>query len=110
MIPQSAYDVDLALTGTPDDEIAAFSQAKRHRDRPIFLAWISNVFVPGVAWRRQAFGYEGKAAVIMNNCTAHTGLEVDEQWNAHEIFVCPLPRHSPSQISPLDFSTFRITK
>jgi hypothetical protein len=46
----------------------------------------------------------------MDNCTTHTGLEVEEACTEAGVFVCPLPTHSPNQIQPLDSSAFAVTK
>jgi hypothetical protein len=46
----------------------------------------------------------------MDNCTAHTGLEVKEACNEAGVLEFPLPRHSSNQIQLLDLSMFRVTK
>jgi hypothetical protein len=96
-----------SLICTTDDKVAVHSQAKGHTDKSIFWAWISDVFLPEVVRRRQAFGYEGKVVLIMNS---YTGPEVDELWEVHGIIICPLPLHSSNQVQLLDLSTFGITK
>jgi hypothetical protein len=90
--------------------VTIYSQAKGYTDRPIFLAWLTETFIPEVLRRREAFGYAGPAVLIIDNCTAHTGAEVDEWCEGHGIRVCPLPPHSSNQVQPLDLSTFGVTK
>jgi hypothetical protein len=70
--------------------VAVYSQANDYARNPIFLAWISDAFLPEVVRRRPAFGYEEKTVLIMDNCTPRTGPEVDKLWEAYGIVVCPL--------------------
>lgn len=110
VIPRKTYDADLALTGITDEKVTVYSQAKGYTNRPIFLAWLTDIFLPEVARRREALGYDGRAVLIMDNCTAHTGPEIHEACAAQGVVVCWLPPHSSNQIQPLDLSTFGITK
>jgi hypothetical protein len=110
VIPRKSYDTDLALTGVTDEKIAIYSQAKGYTNRPIFLAWLIDVFLPEVARRRQAMDYEGRAVLMLDNCTAHIGREVDDACDAKGVIMCPFPPHSSNQVQPLDVSTFGITK
>jgi hypothetical protein len=110
VIPRKTYDRDLALTGITEEKVQIYYQIKGYMDKAIFLSWLSDVFLPEVARRREALDYEGHAVLIMDNCSAHTGLDVEEVCEAHGVIICPLPPHSSNQIQPLDLSTFGITK
>jgi hypothetical protein len=55
-------------------------------------------------------GDTGNEAGIMDNCTAHTGPEVEEACPESAVVVCPPPSHRSNQISLLDLSTFGIIK
>lgn len=110
VIPRKTYDADLGLTGLTDEKVTVYSQAKGYTDRPIFHAWLTEIFLPEVARRRDALGYGGQAVLILDNCTAHTGPEIAEACASQGIIMCPLPPHSSNQIQPLDLSTFGVTK
>jgi hypothetical protein len=110
VIPRKTYDADLASTGITDEKVTIYSQSKGYTDRPIFLSWLTEVFLPEVQRRREAFDYSGRTVLILDNCTAHMGPEVDELCAEHGVAFCPLPPHSSNQIQPLDLSTFGITK
>jgi hypothetical protein len=110
VIARQTYDTNLALTGITDEKVSLYSQSKRHIDRSIFLAWLNEIFLPEVRRRREGDNYTGWTVIIMDNCTAHTGDEIDELCELHGITVCPLPPHSSNQVQPLDLSTFGITK
>jgi hypothetical protein len=107
-IPRKTYETDLAQTGITDEKVDVYSQAKGHTDHPIFLAWLTHVFLSEEVRRCKTMGYQGDAVLIMDNCTAHTGPEVDGAWTSHGVVVCLLPRHSSNQLQPLDPSTFGI--
>jgi hypothetical protein len=110
VVPRKTDDSDLALTGITDEKVAIYSQAKGYTDRPIYMAWLTEIFVPEVLRRREAFSYAGPVVLIIDNCTAHTGAEIDELCGEYGIRVCPLPPHSSNQMQPLDLSTFGVTK
>jgi hypothetical protein len=110
MIPRKTYDLDLALTGLTEEKVTVDLQRKGYTDKITFLTWINIVFLPEVTRRRESFNHKGNAILIMDNCTAHTGLEVDELFDANGIISCFIPPHSSNQIQPLHLSTFRITK
>jgi hypothetical protein len=106
VIPRKTYGADLVLTGTAQERVAIHSQRKGYTDRSISLASPTDLFLPGLPRRR----YAGNSVLIMDNCTAHTGSEVEEAYAVSGVVAVPLPPHGLNQIQPLDLSTFRITK
>jgi hypothetical protein len=101
VILRKSGDPDLALTGITDKKVDVYSQKKDYTDRSIFLAWLTDLFLAEVVRRRQAFAYQRRVILILDNCTAHTGSEIDEVCAAHGLAKCPLPPHSSNQFSRL---------
>jgi hypothetical protein len=87
VIPRNSYDTDLALTGIINEKTDVHSQNNSYTDRSIFLAWFTDLFLPRVVRRRQAFAYEGRDILIMDNCTVHTRPEIDEACAARGVFI-----------------------
>jgi hypothetical protein len=102
VIPRKTYDGDLVLTGFTDEKVAHYSQSKAYTDQLIFLTWLCDVFIPELSRKRTAFGYPGRAVLIMDNCTAHTELEVEEVCTEAGVLAWPLPSHSSNQMRRLD--------
>jgi hypothetical protein len=110
IIPRKTYDGDLTVTDFTDEKVSVYPQPKKHTDRPIFLTWLRDLFILKLSRRRAAFSYTGRAVLVMDNCTAHTGPEVNEACTETGVLVCPSPPHSSDQIQPLDLPTFGVTK
>jgi hypothetical protein len=86
------------------------SQGKGYTNRPIFLAWFTDIFLSEVAQRDEASGYRGNAVLIIGNCTAHTEPELEEACAESGVVVTPLPSHNSNQIPLPDLSKFGITR
>jgi hypothetical protein len=100
----------MTLTGITNEQVDVCSQAQGYTDRPIFLAWFTDLFLPDDVRRREATGYQRHAVLNVDDCTANTGPEVAEACTAPGGMVCPLPLHSSNQPQQLDLSTFGIAK
>jgi hypothetical protein len=72
------YDADLALTGATDENLSVYSQSKEDTDRHIFLAWLTEVFLPEVTRRCEAFCYSGAAVLVISSCSADVRYHIDE--------------------------------
>jgi hypothetical protein len=109
-IHRKAYDADLSLMGIRDEKVSVYSQTKGYKDRSIFFGWLIDLFLPEVGRRRETMGFEGRAVLIINNYTSHTGFHIDAARAAQGIVLCPLPLHSSNQVQLLDVSPFGFTK
>jgi hypothetical protein len=85
---RKTYDSDLALLGRTDEKVGVYSQSKGYTGRPIFLSWLCDLFIPELNRRRTAFGYAGRAVLIMDNCTTHTWPEVEGTCTEAGVLVC----------------------
>jgi hypothetical protein len=68
VIHRKRYDADLALTGATNENLSVYSQSNGDADRPIFLAWLTEVFLPEVTRRCEAFCYSRAAVLVINSC------------------------------------------
>jgi hypothetical protein len=109
IIPRKTYDDDLMLYGLTPEKVDVYHQKKGYIDKDIFFTWMTDTFVPELERRRMQFGY-GPACPIMDNCTSHTGEDIDAICQAHRINIIWLPPHSSNQLQMLDLSVFGITK
>jgi hypothetical protein len=49
---------------------------KAEIDRDIFTDWFRDLFIPILRARRERYGLHGPAVLIVDNCSAHRGLEI----------------------------------
>jgi hypothetical protein len=76
----------------------------------MFDDWFRDIFIPELDARRQRFVYQGPAFLIIDNSTAHRGLEFDALCRDHMVVPIWLPPHSSNQLQMLDLCLFGITK
>jgi hypothetical protein len=110
VIPRKTIDEDLFLTGLTTEKVDVYSQSKGYIDRPIFDAWLEDTFLLELLRRRQLFNYDGRAVLILDNCTSHDTAKLAEISEVHGLLPLPLPPHSSNQLQALDLSIFGVTK
>jgi hypothetical protein len=71
VIPRKTVDDDLFLTGLTPEKLVIRSQPKGYATTALFDDWFARVFLPALANRRAAHGYNGPAVLLLNNCSAH---------------------------------------
>jgi hypothetical protein len=93
---------------TPE-KVEIYDQQKAYIYRDIFTDWLKNTFLPEVATRREKYGYQSPAFLIMDNCTAPSG-EGDEMCAEHMVTPIFIALHSSNQLQMLDLSIFGVVE
>ena len=76
-------------------------------NKPIFLRWINNVFIPDVERRREDLAMPlQQAFLVMDSCSAHLDDEVGQTLEDHNIYPIFIQAHGSHIFQPLDWSPF----
>jgi hypothetical protein len=110
VIPRKTVDENLFLTGLPPEKVVIRSQPKGYVTTALFDDWFTQVFLPALANRRAAYGYDGLAVLLLGNCSAHHGALFVTLRAEYHIRVVFSPPHSSNQLHPLDLCLFGVTK
>jgi hypothetical protein len=110
IIPRKTIDDDFRLTGLTAEKVMTRSQSKGYVDVKIFETWLVAIFFAEVRERRDRVGYDGRAVLILDNCTAHATERFHALCDEHNVLPLFLPPHSSNQLHPLDGAMFGITK
>jgi hypothetical protein len=111
IVIQRATIEDEAVTfGLTPDAVEISTQGKSFVDRDIYQDWFQDTFLPEVRRRRERWQYQGPVFLVLDNCTAQRGGEINELYAANNVVPIFLPPHSSNQLQPLNFCVFGLTK
>ena len=78
-------------------------------DTGLFYDWFHNDFIPYVREKLAALGLEGRAVLVLDNCSAHPNAE-DLVSDDKKIFVEYLPPNVTALIQPMDQGVLKALK
>ena len=78
-------------------------------DTGLFYDWFHNDFIPYVREKLAALGLEGRAVLVLDNCSAHPNAE-DLVSDDKKIFVKYLPPNVTALIQPMDQGVLKALK
>jgi hypothetical protein len=91
------------------ENVDIYSQGKGYVDQDIFEDWTKDTLVPELQRRTAAMGCPGPAILILDNCSAHKGLEFEKLCQDNNIKCVFLPPHASHLLQMLDLSIFGAT-
>ena len=106
IVGRKTIDQELAELGYTPDRVMYRHSPTGYMTQPIFIEWLSEVFIPYINERRIYYGTESLGYAIADNCTAHEGPEVETLCVENGIYPVPLVSHSSHQTQMLDLGVF----
>jgi hypothetical protein len=110
IIPRKTVDSDLPITGLTGEKVEIYKQPKGYIVTELFENWFETTLVPELRKRRDIFGYQGPAVLLLDGCTAHSSPKISALCDENHVIPLAFPPHSSNQVQPLDLSIFGITK
>jgi hypothetical protein len=94
---------------TPE-KVVIRSRHKGYIDITPFEHWLIEIFLPELQRRREFHNYDGRAALILDNCSSHGTERFHTSSRENNGFLPFLPPYTSNQLQPLDLSLFGLTK
>jgi hypothetical protein len=69
---------------------------------PILKLWLENQFLSQIYQRRQKYGSNQPALVILDNHSSRDIIDTETLWNEHKIMFLFIPPHTSHVVQPLD--------
>lgn len=106
VLPRVTIEAELFTTGYTTDHVAYAHSRKGFITTDLFCQYLEHVFIPHVRFERHRVGYQGRAVLLMDNCSCHKSDAVKRILEANNVVTVFLPPHSSDQTQPLDVGLF----
>jgi hypothetical protein len=110
IIQRATFEDEAVTFGLTPDTVQIYTQRKSFIDRDISQDWLQDTFLPEIRRRRERWQYHGPVFLLLDNFTAHRGVDVDELYLVNDVVPIFLPLHSSNQLQPLGLCVFGLTK
>jgi hypothetical protein len=110
IVDRKTMEKDLIYYGYDDSTVSIVSQENAFMTQKLFEIWAETIFFPSVQERRQQFGYQGKAILLIDGLGSHHTAKFLSDCADRNIEPVFLVAHSSDQTQPLDLLTFALLK
>jgi hypothetical protein len=80
------------------------SQPEGYIGIAILEQWIIKISLPELTRRREFHGYDGRAVLILDNCSSHRVERFHALCRENNVFPLFVPPHTSNQFQPLDLT------